>query len=47
MPNAFAFSFAALIFLGLGLDQIANDGIYTLYLLRKGLDFLEYVIFWR
>lgn len=47
MTNVTAFWLAAIIFLFMGVDYLANDGQAMLYLARKFLHLVDWVEFWR
>ncbi len=47
MSDRFAVIFAALIVAAFVLDHFLNQGIASLFLLRKAADFVEYLSFWR
>jgi hypothetical protein len=47
VTNKAAIILAGVIILALLLDQVANDGIAALFLVRKVLDLVEYMAFWR
>lgn len=47
MNTPIAISLGVLIIAGLLLDAVAFDWDYTLFLLRKSADFLDWIAFWR
>ncbi len=47
MTNKTAIILAGVIILALLLDLVLNDGIATMFLVRKMIDLIEYVAFWR
>ncbi|MEI2686385.1 MAG: hypothetical protein V9G14_09050 [Cypionkella sp.] len=47
MSNLFAVIFAALIVAAVSVDHYLNQGLASLFLLRKAADFVEYLSFWR
>ena len=47
MSNVMAFVLAALIAAALAADAIWNDAAALIFLARKGIDFLQYIAFWR
>lgn len=47
MTNRIALFLAVLILAALAADQMFNGGAATLFTLRKSLDLLDWVMFWR
>jgi hypothetical protein len=47
MPNRLAVALVALVVVAVLADQIMNDGQAGLFLLRKFVDLVEYLSFWR
>ena len=47
MTDRVAFGLALVVFAALGADFLLNQGIATMFLLRKLEDLIIYVSFWR
>ncbi len=47
VTNTLAIMLGAIIIAALILDQVANAGTATMFVLRKTFDLVEYVSFWR
>ena len=47
MTNRLAVIFAIVIIAALVADRILNDGVATMFLLRKGMDLINTLVFWR
>ncbi len=47
MSNTLAFILAVMVLSAIGADYVLFDGEYTLYMLRKIDEFIEWIAFWR
>jgi hypothetical protein len=47
MPNRLALTLVLLVVLAVLADQVLNDGHAGLFLVRKFVDLVEYLSFWR
>ena len=47
MTDRIAIGLAVVIFAAIGADMLFNDGIASLYMMRKMIDLVAYVSFWR
>jgi hypothetical protein len=47
VTNQLALVIGVLLAAGIGADLMANDGAVLLFLERKFLDLVEWVVFWR
>jgi hypothetical protein len=47
MTNTIALYLGLAILAGIGLDLVANDGAALLFLARKFIVLVEWVVFWR
>ncbi|NJS38314.1 MAG: hypothetical protein HC783_04070 [Rhodobacteraceae bacterium] len=47
MTNMIALFLGLFLLAGIGLDLLANDGAALLFLARKFLHLVEWVVFWR
>lgn len=47
MTNPIAVVLVLIILSGLGADLVFNDGAATLVLVRKFVEFIEWIAFWR
>jgi hypothetical protein len=47
VTNQLALIIGVLLAVGIGADLITNDGAVLLFLERKFLDLVEWVVFWR
>ena len=47
MTNTIAIGIGVLLLAALGIDLLVSGGDGLMFLARKGLDFLEWIAFWR
>ncbi|WP_431299761.1 hypothetical protein [Tabrizicola sp. BL-A-41-H6] len=47
MTNTIALYLGAALTLAIGADILINDGVGLMFLVRKFLDLVEWVVFWR
>ncbi|MDP3263412.1 MAG: hypothetical protein U1E06_20295 [Tabrizicola sp.] len=47
MTNTIALYLGAALALAIGADILINDGVGLMFLVRKFLDLVEWVVFWR